>query len=450
MLAEPRYKQKWSEDPRNTRWANDTSKFGYQMLTKMGWSEGKGLGHKENGALSHIKVKSRKSNAGVGMKKSHDDDWISHQDDFNALLSQLNQGGTDSDKKISSLEQRVKMSKKKILYTKFVKSKDLSNASTHDLACIFGQRSKSAPSTPQLSDEEGTDSDVSTASCPTIKDSVTEHGVVTVNTGVSVADYFAKKMAALKKAQVPIPEEPAKEDTQDGKDGFINIKKKKKKRKLEERQSDFENEDTTLKKKSKKKKRETDVNSEPDEHIIENNDEILKKSKKNKKNKTPYSDEIESQEVEEIQHKKKKKRKFETQDTEKDDDLINKNKIRSEYVSENKKKKLENLENENVSNTEEMNKDNCKKKKKRKKDKYNDHEQLNSDVTVTSVSKKYDLLNGHDQASHNMDDTQLVHKNRTETISSEVVEVVTVEDSEPEVVEKLEKRPKKAKKSKKI
>lgn len=37
-------------------------------------------------------------------------------------------------------------------YTKFVKSKDLSNASSQDLACIFGQRSRSTPSTPQLSD----------------------------------------------------------------------------------------------------------------------------------------------------------------------------------------------------------------------------------------------------------------------------------------------------------
>ena len=42
----------------------DKSKFGYQMLTKMGWSEGKGLGHKENGSLSHVKVNKRKTNAG--------------------------------------------------------------------------------------------------------------------------------------------------------------------------------------------------------------------------------------------------------------------------------------------------------------------------------------------------------------------------------------------------
>ena len=34
-------------------------------------------------------------------------------------------------------------------YSKFIKSKDLSRASNQDLACIFGQRSKSAPATPQ-------------------------------------------------------------------------------------------------------------------------------------------------------------------------------------------------------------------------------------------------------------------------------------------------------------
>ena len=35
------------------------------MLSKMGWSEGKGLGANENGATSHVKVSKRKENLGM-------------------------------------------------------------------------------------------------------------------------------------------------------------------------------------------------------------------------------------------------------------------------------------------------------------------------------------------------------------------------------------------------
>merc|ERR1712189_89886 len=95
------------------------------MLTKMGWSEGNGLGANLSGNVSHIKVNKRGSNAGVGLKKSHEDDWISHQDDFNALLNSLN--GNPTSETASPVE---KMRASKHRYTKFVKSKDLSNAST--------------------------------------------------------------------------------------------------------------------------------------------------------------------------------------------------------------------------------------------------------------------------------------------------------------------------------
>jgi Pin2-interacting protein X1 len=44
---------------------SDTDRFGYQMLTKMGWSDGKGLGATENGSTSHVKVSLKNNNLGV-------------------------------------------------------------------------------------------------------------------------------------------------------------------------------------------------------------------------------------------------------------------------------------------------------------------------------------------------------------------------------------------------
>ena len=40
--------------------------FGRRMLAKFGWSEGKGLGRKEDGMKEHIKVKQRAENLGLG------------------------------------------------------------------------------------------------------------------------------------------------------------------------------------------------------------------------------------------------------------------------------------------------------------------------------------------------------------------------------------------------
>jgi len=47
-------------DPQNLTWAKDNGRFGYRMLATMGWTEGKGLGAKENGITQNIKVAKRK------------------------------------------------------------------------------------------------------------------------------------------------------------------------------------------------------------------------------------------------------------------------------------------------------------------------------------------------------------------------------------------------------
>merc|ERR1712183_937434 len=293
MLAESRSRQKWSHDPRNTNWANDKTKFGYTMLTKMGWSEGSGLGLNLSGNVSHIKVNKRGSNAGVGLKKSHEDDWISHQDDFNALLNSLN--GNPTSETASPVE---KMRASKHRYTKFVKSKDLSNASTDDLACIFGQRGKTGNEVAEEEeDTEGSETEVAPVG--------EELSLKTVESTLSMSEYFAQKMAALKQKNVaansPIcMSNIANQDTSGETEGDGEIVKKKKKKKKEELEDTVTEVEVLVetcepvKKKKKKKKvsNDDDENRAPSPCSELNNEgneldrsdcEVSKKKKKKKK-----------------------------------------------------------------------------------------------------------------------------------------------------------------------
>lgn len=48
----------------NFRTADKTG-FGFKLMQKMGWSEGKGLGKREDGAVKHVKVALRADNLGA-------------------------------------------------------------------------------------------------------------------------------------------------------------------------------------------------------------------------------------------------------------------------------------------------------------------------------------------------------------------------------------------------
>uniref|UniRef100_A0A8C5MDB0 G-patch domain-containing protein n=1 Tax=Leptobrachium leishanense TaxID=445787 RepID=A0A8C5MDB0_9ANUR len=206
MLAEPRRKQKWSVDPRNSAWSKDESKFGQKMLEKMGWSKGKGLGAQEQGSTDHIKVQVKNNTFGLGVSVNHEDNWIAHQDDFNQILAELNnchsttcsEVPSGDEKKSFNLEEKSKSSKKRVHYMKFAKGKDLSSRTDTDLACIFGKREKTKRKAPEVTEEpEAPSEEQDERQSPTQE---LESGN-TVTSTLSVNEYFAKRMAELKKSQ---------------------------------------------------------------------------------------------------------------------------------------------------------------------------------------------------------------------------------------------------------
>ncbi|XP_069706821.1 PIN2/TERF1-interacting telomerase inhibitor 1 isoform X2 [Phaenicophaeus curvirostris] len=215
MLAEPRRKQKWSVDPRNSAWSKDDSKFGQKMLEKMGWSKGK-------------------------------DNWIAHQDDFNQLLAELNnchgQGETESavnnQKATFSLEEKSKLSKKRVHYMKFAKGKDLSSRSEDDLSCIFGKRQKSVKTEEDITDPR-THEEKKRNQCL----SEPAGGYNTVKSVLTVHEYFAKRMAKLKGSQNETETEvgnscpTADEVLEPAEELKTKVKKKKKKQKRDEAES---------------------------------------------------------------------------------------------------------------------------------------------------------------------------------------------------------------------
>ena len=46
----------------------DKERYGYQMLEKMGWADGRGLGKEQRGNVSHVKIKKRKGNVGIYLR----------------------------------------------------------------------------------------------------------------------------------------------------------------------------------------------------------------------------------------------------------------------------------------------------------------------------------------------------------------------------------------------
>lgn len=97
-----------------------TTSFAAKQMQKMGWKEGTGLGKNRDGMVSHIKVKKREENSGLGIEKERTRQmgvggmWWSSSvaDTLMKLQSKSSSGGGDDNKSKKKKSKKDKKSKK--------------------------------------------------------------------------------------------------------------------------------------------------------------------------------------------------------------------------------------------------------------------------------------------------------------------------------------------------
>ena len=88
MLSETRRRSKWAFNPRGLKNGGEHEKKGKNLLEKMGWSEGQGLGKSNQGIVDPITLKVKNDAKGVGFT-GRAEAVLAHQDDFQSLLEDL-------------------------------------------------------------------------------------------------------------------------------------------------------------------------------------------------------------------------------------------------------------------------------------------------------------------------------------------------------------------------
>ncbi|OQS05250.1 hypothetical protein THRCLA_02595 [Thraustotheca clavata] len=93
--------------------ASEVSSFAKKQMAKMGWTEGKGLGKQEQGIATHIKVKRREENAGVGTEAAKTEEQSNQwwYNVYDKMASKIVVEASDSDSE--SKKKKKKKSKKR-------------------------------------------------------------------------------------------------------------------------------------------------------------------------------------------------------------------------------------------------------------------------------------------------------------------------------------------------
>ncbi|KAG8450019.1 hypothetical protein GDO86_016633 [Hymenochirus boettgeri] len=305
-------------------------KFAEKQLHKHGWTEGKGLGRKENGISEAIKVKVKCGTAGVGHNSAEQFTfhWWDHV--FNKTASSISIEADKDGVQVKRLKEesgtitnkkpRKALSNPNMLYGRFIKSATLLSG---------GEQSMKEPSSSDSSDsDEDEKLDLSSATKLTDEDLIKVCGGRTAHKGArhgltmsaklsrleeqerEFLDKYGKKqetnkykeqtLGALEEAgarKKKSRDSPKNTESSDSHEARRHKKKKRKKEKLDEKEEgmlgneevlDFntEQEDNSAKKKKKKsKKKEQDLSpprEEQTELTIQSLDSFSKSKKKRK------------------------------------------------------------------------------------------------------------------------------------------------------------------------
>ncbi|KAI8935792.1 telomerase inhibitor [Plenodomus lindquistii] len=123
-LAAPKNRSKISNDPNNTTWANNTSRFGHRILEKQGWQQGEHLGAKDAShsahytaaSASHIRVFLKDDNLGLGAKRGSERAENFGLAGLESILGRLN--GNEAEVKKEE-ERREEIEKRAFVYRKY-------------------------------------------------------------------------------------------------------------------------------------------------------------------------------------------------------------------------------------------------------------------------------------------------------------------------------------------
>ncbi|KAJ2786281.1 hypothetical protein GGI15_001648 [Coemansia interrupta] len=304
-LAEPKKRFVYGEDPRNRTWSDDKGRFGFKMLEKMGWSEGKGLGADESGVKEHVKIKLKTNNFGVGADKKNIRNWLANADGFSELLTRLNSESNTPSEAPAAVKEEVKAADATVTTkteevlsaatvtlnrlshrAKFRNMKRMATQDAKGLQEIFGVRKNPLyEDTPTTVTEPASTTEQSGTSTPKS---------ATIETGVNINDYFAKKMldnpalAAIyggtattsKKRSASSDEEDVRDE-----DGDVVMAPPNKKVKKVKKEKDNEK-----KKDRKSKKDKKDRKSKKDKKDKVKKDRVKKEKSKDKKSKKDKKD----------------------------------------------------------------------------------------------------------------------------------------------------------------